>query len=151
MPRIALDSNVVIYAQGLVDDARNERAQAIVTASPPHDLVIPLQVIAETFRWLVKRAKQPREVAARSMQRWLSSFELQPTDEDVMKSAFELVTRHQFQVFDAVILAAAAEAGAQLLLSEDMQHGFRWRGVTIINPFAETPHPLLQELLKQEG
>jgi predicted nucleic acid-binding protein len=39
------------------------------------------------------------------------------------------------------MLAAAAQAGCRLLLSEDMQDGFTWRGVTIRNPFAATPPP----------
>lgn len=38
--------------------------------------------------------------------------------------------------------------GADLLLSEDLQDGFAWRGVTIVNPFADVPHPLLTALLR---
>jgi len=32
---------------------------------------------------------------------------------------------------DTVILAGAAQAGCRLLLSEDVQDGFTWRGVTV--------------------
>jgi predicted nucleic acid-binding protein len=46
-----------------------------------------------------------------------------------------------------VILAAAAEAGCRLLVSEDMQAGFTWGGVTIVNPFAAKPDPALALLL----
>jgi hypothetical protein len=35
-----------------------------------------------------------------------------------------------------------------VLLSEDMQHGFVYRGVTVINPFAEPAHPLLADALR---
>jgi predicted nucleic acid-binding protein len=45
------------------------------------------------------------------------------------------------------MLAAAADAGCRLLLSEDLQEGFTWRGVTVVNPFADTRHPLLAALL----
>ncbi|WP_205963481.1 PIN domain-containing protein [Roseicella aquatilis] len=31
---------------------------------------------------------------------------------------------------------SAAEAECRLLLSEDIQDGFTWRGVTVRNPFA---------------
>jgi hypothetical protein len=34
-----------------------------------------------------------------------------------------------------------------LLLSEDLQEGFTWRGVTVTNPFASALHPLLAALL----
>jgi hypothetical protein len=36
---------------------------------------------------------------------------------------------------------------SRLLLSEDIQAGFTWRGVTVVNPFAAQPSPLLKGLL----
>jgi hypothetical protein len=33
-------------------------------------------------------------------------------------------------------LAVAAKGSCRLLLSEDLQDGFSWRGVTVANPFA---------------
>ena len=45
------------------------------------------------------------------------------------------------------MISVAAESACRLLLSEDMQEGFTWRGVTIVNPFAENTHPLLAALL----
>jgi predicted nucleic acid-binding protein len=42
------------------------------------------------------------------------------------------------------------EADCRLLLSEDMQDGFIWHGVTIANPFAHPRHPLLEGLLEQQ-
>jgi predicted nucleic acid-binding protein len=45
------------------------------------------------------------------------------------------------------VLAASAEAGCRLLLSEDLQEGFTWRGVTVTNPFAPTLNPILAALL----
>ena len=45
-------------------------------------------------------------------------------------------------------LAAAAEAGCRLLLSEDLQDGFTWSGVTVVNPFAEKKHELLAGILE---
>jgi hypothetical protein len=32
-------------------------------------------------------------------------------------------------------------------LSEDLQHGFTWGGVTIVNPFVSPRHELLDDLL----
>jgi predicted nucleic acid-binding protein len=46
-----------------------------------------------------------------------------------------------------VVLAASAEAECRLLLSEDLQEGFTWRGVAVTNPFAATLHPMLAALL----
>ncbi len=46
------------------------------------------------------------------------------------------------------MFGAAAEAGCRLLLSEDLQEGFTWGGVTVVNPFAATVHPLLEEMFE---
>ena len=51
----------------------------------------------------------------------------------------ELSTSHQLAVWDAIMLAAAAQAGCRVLLSEDMRHGFTWRGTTVRNPFLPDP------------
>ena len=55
--------------------------------------------------------------------------------------------RRRSAYWDSVILAAAAEAGCRLLVSEDMQAGFTCGGVTIVNPFAAKPDPALALLL----
>jgi predicted nucleic acid-binding protein len=60
----------------------------------------------------------------------------------------EIGARYRFsQFWDAMILSAAADAGCTLLLSEDMQNGFVARGVTVVNPLADAPHPRLAGLL----
>lgn len=63
-------------------------------------------------------------------------------------SAFALAADHNLQVWDALILSTAASAGCRVLLSEGMQHGFVWRGCTIVNPFIEPMHPLLADALR---
>lgn len=62
-------------------------------------------------------------------------------------AATDLVVDHRLQFWDALIVSAAAEAGCTLLLSEDMQHGFIVRGLTILNPLADQLHPKLGALI----
>jgi predicted nucleic acid-binding protein len=57
-----------------------------------------------------------------------------------------LAADHRFDIWDACIIAAAADAGCRLLLSEDLADGLTWRGLTLANPFAAKPHPLLRRL-----
>lgn len=45
------------------------------------------------------------------------------------------------------MLSAAADARCRLLLSEDLQEGFTWRGVTVTNQFRADKHPLLATVL----
>jgi len=146
--RVALDSNIIIYAEGLSDDPRNAIAQDLIDALSADLLIIPLQAVAETLQWLIKKARLPRSEAAASASHWTHRYAVQATDHAVMSSAMELVSSHDLQTFDAIILAAAAEARASVLLSEDMQNGFRWRGVTVANPFLTPRSPLIDSLLR---
>ncbi len=61
-------------------------------------------------------------------------MDLLASDDRILDGALELAVQHRFQIYDAVILTAAAEAECEMLYSEDMQHGFVWRGVKIVNP-----------------
>ena len=64
-----------------------------------------------------------------------------------MRSALDLAQDHRLAIWDSLILSVAAEHRCRVLLSEDMQDGFVWSGVTVINPFAARPHVLLAKLL----
>ena len=61
--------------------------------------------------------------------------------------AADPATDHHFGIWDATILSAASQTGCRLLLSEDLQDGFTWGGVTVVNPFASPRHALLDALL----
>jgi predicted nucleic acid-binding protein len=66
---------------------------------------------------------------------WSDSFAVIDTTSAVIVEAMEVATTHRLSFWDSVMLAAAAQADCRMLLSEDMRHGFTWRGVTIHNPF----------------
>lgn len=54
-------------------------------------------------------------------------------------------------MWDALVMAVAAEHRCRIVLSEDLQHGFTWRGVTIVNPFLPDPSPLLAAILSPDA
>jgi predicted nucleic acid-binding protein len=73
----------------------------------------------------------------------MTTYDVIPTSAGVLEDAFSLAQAHGLAAWDAVIVAAAAQAGCRYLLSEDMHDGFSWRGVTVANPFAVSlPSPL---------
>lgn len=77
---------------------------------------------------------------------WRDTFSLIETSAEVTLTT-DLATDHQLTIWDAVIPSATAEGGCRLLLSEDLQEGFTWKGVTVTNPFAPKKHDLLTALL----
>jgi len=144
--RVALDTNILVYAEGLNGVSMKNTALALIERLPQDSVVLPVQVLGELFQVLVRKAgSSPREARA-AILGWRNAFSLMETSPAVLLAAADLATR-QFNIWDAVILSAAAEADCRLLLSEDMQSGLVWRGVTVVNPFAKSRHPLLEAAL----
>ena len=149
--KAALDTNILVYAAGVNDAARQSAALALIEALSVESAVVPVQVLGELFHVLVRKARWPAERAREAMLGWRDSFETAPTTPEVMAGAAELSVTHQISIWDSVILAASNDAGCRLVLSEDMQDGFTWQGITVVNPFVAVRHPLLDALLGHPG
>jgi predicted nucleic acid-binding protein len=145
--KVAVDTNVLAYAEGLDDDHRRRMAQRVLGGVSPDDLTIPVQVLGELFNIFRRKMRLSATAAGERIQIWRDIAACPDTSLVILLSAITIAQSHDLSTWDAVILAAAAEAGCRVLLSEDMQHGFTWSGVTVVNPFAEPPHPLLEDLL----
>jgi predicted nucleic acid-binding protein len=104
-------------------------------------------VLGELFHVLVRKAERTRPRARAAVLAWGDAFPLIDTSPDVLLAAMDLAADHRMRIWDAIVLAAAADANCRLLLSEDLQEGFVWGGVTVTNPFAAVRHPLLDALL----
>lgn len=148
--RLALDTNVLVYAEGVGDARRCTLAIDLVEhlAGIEADAILPAQVLGELFRVLTGKAGRPATAARESVLAWADAFETADSPWTAFQAAFDLAADHGLSLWDALILSVAAEQGCRLLLSEDFQEGFTWRGVTVVNPFAEAVSPMLAELLE---
>ena len=144
---VAVDSNILAYAEGVNGSHNKAAALALLQALPPESTLVPVQALGELFTVLVRKAGKSRADAAAAVLSWGDAFPLVETSNDVLLAATDLADAHQLSLWDAVMLSAAADARCRLLLSEDLQDGFTWRGVTVANPFAPRRHPLLEALL----
>jgi predicted nucleic acid-binding protein len=149
--KVALDTNLLAYAEGVGDAARRKMALDVIGRLPPDAAVLPVQVLGELFNVLTRKAGRSRAAARRAILAWRDGFDLIGTSQAVMVAANDLAVDHKLSIWDAVILSAAAEAGCRLLLTEDLDEGFTWRSVTVINPFAAKRHPLLDDLLQGQA
>ena len=147
--RIALDTNVLVYAEGVNGDVIRDQARRLVDRlHVDHQIVVAVQTLGELYRVLTGKARMPADLATVAADDWRRLAIIAPSLDTTLSGAFELIAVHPHQIWDAIILCAAAEAGCGLLLSEDMQDGFVYRGVTVANPFAATLHPLLASVLE---
>lgn len=144
---VAVDSNVLAYAEGVNGSHKRDAAVSLLQALSPESTLVPVQALGELFTVLVRKAGKSRAAAAAAVLSWGDAFPLIETSNEVLLAATDLSQAHQLSLWDAVMLSAAADARCRLLLSEDLQEGFTWRGVTVTNPFASRRHPLLEALV----
>jgi predicted nucleic acid-binding protein len=147
--KAAADTNILVYASGENDSVRQQIATTLLAAMYASHGVLPAQTLAELHRVLTRKFRRSPQDAAHLLNRWSFGFEIAPTTDSCLANAASLSSRHGLQIFDAIIIAASAEAGCRVLFSEDMQHEAVFNGVTIINPFADEKHPMLLAVLKR--
>ena len=145
--KIALDTNVLAYAEGVNGAAMRDQALALLQRLPPEAIVLPVQTLGELFNVLVRKARRRPARARMAVLSWCDAYPVIETSAAVMFGAADLASDRGLSIWDSVVLAASAEAECRLLLSEDLQEGFTWRGVTVTNPFAPALHPRLAALL----
>ena len=146
--RAALDTNVLAYAEGVGDELRCNMAVQLIGQLPSNEVVLPAQTLGELSRVLTGKAKRSAEQTRQALLSWADSFEVADSTWFAFQSSLDLTVDHQLPIWDALVLAVAAENRCRLLLSEDFHNGFTWRGVTVVNPFVESRSPLLSGLLR---
>ena len=139
--RVALDTNVLVYAEGFGDDVRCQSAGELIAKFKPTDLIVAVQVLGELSRVLTSKMKKSGSEVRDLLLSWSDGVVVADTTWTAFQSAMDLSVDHQISMWDALILAVAAENKCRLLLSEDFQNGFTWRGVTVVNPFETKAKP----------
>lgn len=127
-----LDTSVVVYAYDGADTAKQETARALLAAG---GWVVSTQVMQEFFVVVTRKLARPLSEAA-AVQALDHLAEAAVTvDAPTVVDAAARSGRHQISFRDALIVAAAARAGCERLLSEDLSHGQAIDGVTVHDPF----------------
>lgn len=133
-----IDTNLFIYQLEAVDEAKSEVADAIIRRGvATGDACISFQVVQETLNVILRKAEIPLDAASarRYLETVLAALYRVPSTIALYQRGLELQTRYQLAFYDALIVAAALEAGCTRLWSEDLQHGQRIERLTIENPF----------------
>lgn len=145
--RFTLDSNILVYAANVTAGAKQEASQRIVLASGRSDCVLTLQAVSE-FYWVVTRKRiVPSALAAERANDLLTAFRCVPASESAIRAALPHAVAGRAAYWDALLITTAAEAGCNLLLTEDMHDGGFINGVQIHHPFGQDG--LLTDLTRQ--
>ena len=136
MSRFAFfDTNVLIYSDDSSLPEKQEQAIELIKAHQSADtLVISVQVLQEYFWTVTRKLRVPAERAQQKVESLAQNRVVRLAEYDVIH-AIELHRLSLVSFWDALIVHAARVAGAEILYSEDMQHGSTLAGVRILNPF----------------
>ena len=132
-----LDTNVLVYAVSSAEHeaGKSRRALELVETS---DFGLSAQVLQEFYVTVTRKIKKPLapELAVALMDQY-RVFPVVATDYPLIVSAVELSLRYGVSYWDGAILAAAEALEAQVLYTEDLNHGQRYGAVRAVNPFLE--------------
>ena len=133
-----IDTNVLVYQV----DTRDARKQAIAERIVRQALMtgnacISFQVAQEWLNTVTRKAAVPLGLpqAQAFLDTVLVPLLAVTASVGLYRRALDLQQRWQFSFYDALIVAAALEAGCKRLISEDLQHGQRVESLVIDNPF----------------
>jgi predicted nucleic acid-binding protein len=146
--RVAIDSNVLIYAEFEPQTPKGRRAGDVILRAL-RDGVIPVQALGEFLRFTQRRAPASFDAVATQIALYRTLALTPATNDTVLAAAIDLARAHGLQFWDAVICAAAMDAGAKALLTEDMQDGRVIDGLRLVNPFAAANNALVDGLIGQ--
>lgn len=129
-----LDTNVIVYAFDRSDKAK--RARAIEVLSSESDYVISAQVLSEFYIVATRKLDPPlRQSEASRVVELLRVLPVVGIDEGLVAAAIATSREADISLWDAQIIEAAAGAGCDVVLTEDLNTGQTIRGITIENPF----------------
>ncbi|MCY4658347.1 MAG: PIN domain-containing protein [Acidobacteria bacterium] len=133
-----LDTNVFVYQLEGRDARKASIAQDLIRRGIESGTAcISFQVVQECLNTALRKALVPLE--GNDMRRYLESvlaplLRVQPSLR-LYRASLEIQSRYRFAYYDALIVAAALDAGCATLYSEDLQDRQRIDGMTIVNPF----------------
>jgi predicted nucleic acid-binding protein len=131
------DSNIFIYAIDKAEPEKQSKAIArIEQARTLGTVALSTQVLHEFYNISTRKLKPPlAHVQAAQAVQTLCEFLVVGSAVASVQAALSLVEQHHLSWWDALILEAALRADADVLVTEDGQHGRLFGKLLVENPF----------------
>ncbi|HWD58146.1 MAG TPA: PIN domain-containing protein [Stellaceae bacterium] len=133
--RFTLDSNVLVYAVDGRAGLKHETARQIVLAAARLDCWLTFQSVSEFYVAVTRKRIVPAAAAAERVVDWMTAFRCLAVSGRTIQAALPNAVARRSSYWNALLVATAAEAGCNLVLTEDMADGTFLSGVQIHNPF----------------
>ena len=127
-----VDSNVLLYL--LSADAGKAGIAEVLLAGK---VIVSVQVLNEFANVAHRKLGLAWPDVRAALADVMRFADVRPLTVETHKLGIDVAERYRFSIYDALIVAAAIEAGCATLASEDLQNGQRIdRRLSIMNPFA---------------
>jgi len=136
MSRTFVDTNVWVYAQDGAEERKQDQAVSALAGLAADDIVISFQVLTEFYAIVTRTPATPlTPSAAITLVEHITDLRVGALDAGLIVPGLRASIKHQLSSWDGLMIAAAASAGCDRLLTEDLNTGATYEGVTIVNPF----------------
>lgn len=131
-----VDSNIFLYAFDVKAGWKHEICnQKLVELWDTGGGVLSTQVMQEFYNNVTRKISQPLSyTAARAELKLYEAWEVIQVDPALIRTASMIQENRRLSFWDSLIVTAAQEANADILLSEDLNHGQVIGNVRIHNP-----------------
>ena len=145
--RVTFDTNILVYAIDVDAGDKHETALDLIGRAVDGDCVLTPQSLAEFFFVATRKGRLDPALAPAFVEDWRAVFPVRAATEDTLEEAIAAVRRDKMSFWDAMLWAAAREAGCRILMSEDFQDGQTMGGVRFVNPFIRGNDALVEAAL----
>ena len=130
-----VDTNVFVYLFDSDSPAKQDIARELVDRHS-EKIVLSTQVLGEFFNAVTRKLGNPL-VPERAMDALenLHALRVRSIHPQLTLLAARRSLSSRLSYWDALIVESALEAGAAMLLTEDLQHGQSFAGLRVVNPF----------------
>ena len=130
-----VDTNVLLYS---IDDTEPHK-QGIAAAlleqlGRSNTGVLSTQVLLE-FAFNLTRKFKLSQTTAERMTTAYTAWQVVDSDVPLVLLGLARSAQNQVSIWDAMVIEAALRCGAKTLYTEDLTHGQRFGGLTVVNPF----------------
>lgn len=134
--RYFVDTNILIYAHDVSAGVKHQRARVLLESLwDSGEGILSTQVLQELCIGLRRKISRPLPAdEIRHLVRDYATWEVVVNTSASILEALEIEARYKVSFWDALILQAAASAGASVLYSEDLSHRQKYGTVQVVNP-----------------
>ncbi len=130
-----VDSNIWLYAFIAGDDEGKSAIANALLQGREIDIIVSTQVINEVCVNLLKRSVFTEDQLHRLIESFYEKYAVMELSRSVLLLASQFRQQYSLSYWDSLIIACAYSVGAEILYTEDMQHGLVIQEhLRIVNP-----------------